>query len=392
MHTRGVRFRRAAVVVFATLVCGCGSLSVYTPTPKATPAPSSTTYDTVESFIPVAEKFVEKHRGLTFQKSVPVSLLDDAAFRKQLASENSEEDQAAVEKSTKELRALGLIQGNPDLTKISDALLGDLVAGFYDTKAQTLYVRGAKPTPYVQEVLVHELTHAVQDQHFTLNRPKLLDENDEQATAFQAVYEGDAVRIEHEYRQSLPDGQQKQAADEETKQGNAANLSDVPPVLLETLSFPYVLGPTFVDFVVNARGQSGLDAAFVKPPTTTAEIIHPDKYLQGEGARTVEVPPADETAIDTGVVGEFGLDLILEPGTTSGKIDANAAHEAAQSWAGDAYVAWDSGSQTCVRARIVTAQPSDEDALAAVLQTYVSTRTGASVEKTSDFVTLTACG
>src|SRR5437764_6546797 len=162
-------------------------------TVAAAPAPGS-----VEAFVPVAEKFVEQHRGLTFKQPVPVTVLDDAAFRKKLAADDTPDDPAEIQKSQKDLRALGLIPPGLDLAKTENELLGGDVSGFYDSKAKALFVRGVAATPYVREVIVHELTHAVQDQYFGLDRPGLTNRDDEAFDGFQALYEGDAERVRGE--------------------------------------------------------------------------------------------------------------------------------------------------------------------------------------------------
>jgi len=339
--------------------------------------------------VPEAERFVEQHRGLTFTKPVEVTLLDDDAFKKRLLADE-DTDKAEIEKATKVLRALGLIQGNPDIAKMEDALLGDSVVGFYDPKTKALVVRGAKPTPYVREVLVHELTHAVQDQHFGIDRPDLDKSDDEQGDAFRALVEGDAVRIEGEYRKALSAADQKQAEAEENGQAGGIDPS-IPQVLIELLVFPYEFGPSFTQALLARRGQTGLDDAFAHPPTTSEQIIHPEKFLAGEAATPVEPPKADGAVIDKGVTGEYGIDLILERAVGGGGLTADEVRQAAAGWGGDAYVAWDAGTQTCVRDTLIMDTAADNAQLVSALRKYAATRRGITVTGTGP-VTITSCG
>src|SRR4051812_16466537 len=235
---RGWLVPAVAVFLAVLLVAGVGggllwrSASSESATPRITlptlptttvPGAAGTTVaggaTALEAFIPTAEAFVEQHRGLKFKQPVKVTLLDDAAFKKRLLADEKT-DQAQVEKATKVLRALGLIQGNVDVGKAMEALLGDAVVGFYDPKTKELFVRGAQPTPYVRQVLVHELTHALQDQHFAIDRPDLDKADDERGDAFQALVEGDAVRIDTEYRESLSAEERQQAEREENGQAS----------------------------------------------------------------------------------------------------------------------------------------------------------------------------
>ena len=86
----------------------------------------------------------------------------------------------------------------------------------------------------------------------------------------------------------------------------------MPNILLELDSFPYLVGPPFTQAVVAGGGQARLDAAFTSPPTTTAEVIHPGIFLAGRTPASVDLPGADGAVIDKGVLGELGLDLLLE--------------------------------------------------------------------------------
>src|SRR5205814_1136238 len=228
---------------------------------------------------------------------------------------------------------------NTDEATAEDSLLGDAVAGFYDPKSKALVVRGVKLTPYVRQVMVHELTHALQDQWFSIDRPDLDKANDERPDGFQALVEGDAVRVDGEYRASLPKAEQRQAEQEENGQASGVDQS-VPPVLIELLTFPYQVGPDFTRALLQAGGTGRLDGAFTNPPTTTEQLLHPQKFLAGEGAKPVTPPPADGKTIDTGVLGEFGLDVVLEQGIADGTLSGDDVQRAAAGWGGDQYVAW----------------------------------------------------
>src|SRR5262249_39390413 len=88
----------------------------------STTGPSSTTSGPavagVEAFVPLAEKFIEQHRGLPFTKPVTVTALGDADFRKRLADDQSANaDRTELEKSRKLLEALGLVPKGIDLEK-----------------------------------------------------------------------------------------------------------------------------------------------------------------------------------------------------------------------------------------------------------------------------------
>jgi hypothetical protein len=417
---RAHRNRRRALpllaVLVAVLLSGCASHTVQVPwldfavrVPGATPAPlagapshSSSTpgapnlqptgpQPTIEQFVPVAERFVEEHRGLRFKSHVQVTLLDDAAFRERLLGKSvSAADQQALATSGKELKALHLVDKGVDLNTATRSLLGAGVSGFYDPKSKSLVVRGVSATPYVREVLVHELTHALQDQWFGIDRPSLNSANDEQGNAFQAVFEGDAVRIQKQYHASMTPLQKAQSTQEESSQGGGPPTG-VPQVLLELISFPYIVGPAFVDALQATGGQPKVDDAFVHPPTTSAQLIDIHRYLAGDKALPVPPPKADATTFDQSVLGEFGLLLLFEK---VGSITPQQAVKIGNLWGGDQYVAWDSPSGACVRDAMLAKQPSDQHTLDDALASFAAAVPGTTFAPSVGGApaVLTACG
>jgi hypothetical protein len=331
-------------------------------TPASTPQ-AQTPQLTIEQFVPVAERFVEQHRGHTFKAPVQVTLLADADFRKRLLANQG--DTSAIETTSKELKALHLINTSVDLNSAANGLLGAGVSGFYDYSSKSLVVRGVAATPYVREVLVHELTHALQDQYFGIHRPELEKANDERFAAFQAVFEGDAVRIQNEYHQAMTPQEQYQSDQEQAAQGGGVP-GDTPRVLLEILSFPYVAGPRFVAALAQEGGTPAVDDAFVHPPVSTEQILNVNAYLAGRQPRIVAVPHADGTAFDHGVNGEFGLLLLFEAAGES----PTEARGAADLWGGDEYVAWDHGAGACVRLATVADSTDDQPTLDSALSSY----------------------
>jgi hypothetical protein len=308
--------------------------------PTTTTTGPPLTQERIDGVVAELQQFVAKARGLQFKQPVRVTLLDDAAFRARL-EEDEETDLEELEKTTKTLRALRLLEEDVDLEAAIESLLGDAVLGFYDPEKDDLVVRGTALTPNVRSTLVHELTHALQDQWFELDRDDLDDRDDEASTAFDGVVEGDAVRIEDEYVRSLPRDEAAAA------EGGGGDFSDVPQVLLQSIAFPYVYGPRFVEELVEVGGNARVDEAFRRPPETSEQIIHPAVYLKGDGLTAVPEPAADGEVFDRGVVGEFGLVLILSP-----VLDGTALQRAIVGWDGDRYVAWEKDGRLCFRASV----------------------------------------
>ena len=340
----------------------------------------------LERALPELMRFAQEARGLPFKEAVVVTLLPDKAFRARL-KEAEDED---VEKQREELRTtqqvlegLGLLEKGVDLEKAVDSLYGAAVAGFYDPEKDDLVVRGSRLTVAVRTTVVHEFVHALQDQHFDIEREELDERDDEASTGFTGLVEGDAVRVERLYVETLSAEEQKQGELEEMSAGAGID-PDLPRILIQLVAFPYIYGPDFATAVFDAGGQGRLDQAYAEPPTTTEQLLHPERFLAGEAGDVVETPKADGEEIDQGVIGELVLLLILNSTGRSGEV-------AAEGWGGDRYIAWRDGDDTCVRINIAMDSPQDDAELRQALDRLARGREGVTVSGRGPFV-VTSCG
>ena len=351
--------------------------------PDTVPAPDASE---LEQLLPTLLRFTSQARGLPFVRPVRVTLLGDEAFRARLqadAEEDAEDDAEELRTTQRVLQGLGLLDGDVDLEEALESLLGDAVAGFYDTETDDLVVRGDELTVSVRVTLVHELTHALQDQHFDIDRDDLDDRDDEASSGLQGLVEGDAVRVERLYLESLSAKERKQAEVEELQAGAGID-PDVPQVVLQLIAFPYIFGPEFATAVFEHAGQARLDAAYAEPPTTSEQLLHPETFLAAEPIVAVETPKADGKEIDQGVLGELGLLLVLNASGTSGQ-------KAAEGWGGDRYIAWEDGDETCIRVTVATDSPQDDAELRQALDRLARSRKGVRVTGKGP-ITFTSCG
>jgi hypothetical protein len=240
----------------------------------------------------------------------------------------------------------------------------------------------------VKHVVVHELTHALQDQWFGLDVNQR-DQTDDQALAYISLVEGDAVRIEREYIAGLSSSDRQQLTQSES--GPGAPPPGVPRVLVELLAFPYVAGPPFTSAVLQARGQPGLDGAFKDRPAGTSQVVQPELFLRGDRPQTVAEPPADGAPFDRGVLGEVQTGVLLEGTAAPGALSRDQQQLAVRAWAGDRYVAWTSGDSYCVRVRFAARSAAGAAGLSNALQTLAAASAHASLEAGPQPV-LTSCG
>ena len=312
--------------------------------------------------------FVEEERGLEFDHPVFVDFLAEEEFNALVTTDEAEltdEDREDIENTAATLRALGLLAADVDLFQAANDLGEVGILALYDDEVERVRVKGTEVGVGERVTLVHELTHALQDQHFDLGRLEEFEEETE-SSSFRALVEGDATRVENAYLLSLDDGEQAEVEEEALAGQEDFDEEDLPPVLAALFAAPYALGEPLASTIVEADGTDGLDEALREPPTTDEALLDPLGYLAGDAALDVEAPElADgEEEIDRGVFGSIGWYVMLAQ-----RIDPNTALVAVDGWGGDAYVAYERAGTVCVRIAYRGDTPEDaaelEDALAA---------------------------
>ncbi|MGE0732152.1 MAG: hypothetical protein AB7O92_34120 [Acidimicrobiia bacterium] len=292
--------------------------------------------------------FVERERGLTFEHPVYIDFLppEDIArdLRAEVGSVTGEmREYAALQAS--ELRALGLVSGDVDLLASAGSLSAEGVVAFYDPVAERITAPDVELDARQRSILVHELTHVLQDQHFQLD---VLQQQAAAPDTLRALAEGDAGRIEARYLASLPAEEQAavQARNDADYESYRDAIAQIPPALDAFQAAPYVLGAGMVNTLVDLGGQQAIDATFVHPPVSDEALIDPSHYRGNGTVVPVSRPTvvAGETVLDEGSLGPLMLYLMLANST-----DVATAINGAYGWGGDAYVMVRNGDQTCMR-------------------------------------------
>ena len=299
---------------------------------------------------------MEVQRDLPFEHPIYVDFLPRAEFEKKVTADDADltdEDRKEIERYTGLFRALGLIEGDLDLFDLMNQLQGAGIIGYYSYDDERIRIRGTELTPAVESTLVHELTHALQDQHFDLGqRFADLDEADEDsvaASAFRALVEGDARRIETAWRQSLAKVDRKALDKSQADQvaGFDAESTDIPEVLKTLSAAPYVFGEALLRVALEQGGERAVDDLFLVPPTTEEQQLDPWTLVadhQGYLAVAEPTLATGEEEFDSGAFGAISWLLVLAE-----RIPVTQALTAADGWGGDSYVAFDRDGVSCVR-------------------------------------------
>ncbi len=331
-----------------------------------------------------AAEFVESFRGRPFKTFPTVQLVDDEAFGDRLLRD-FDEDLPDIEITTQIWRSLGFIEPDDDLAEILATSWEIGTVGAYFTDTKELYVQGDELDLYAQMVVVHELTHAHDDQWLDLDRPEYDDATDEIGYGFSAVVEGNAQRVESAWRAELSAAQQEELAGLEAGVLSPEDIeiyTSLPKMLLLLQISPYLDGRKLVDHIAGAGGEEAVDAALEAPPATSEQVLHPERFGV-EGAIDVPVPSTDGAEVlEQGMVGELAFNLWL------GEL-------AGAGWGGDQYVSWRTAGTACTRIDVTGDSTRDADELMKAADAWAGRGADRTVERVTegglDLVRITGC-
>jgi hypothetical protein len=286
-------------------------------------------------------EFASKDSGLPIKHEVKRQLVSRdevvAYLEKSMAEDK---DAQRLRRSELVLKKFGLLPREFDLQSFLLALLREQVAGYYDSKTKTVNLLDWLEAEQQRPVLAHELTHALQDQSFDLEKwlksdidindqkePTAADiEDDEAGEARQAVVEGQAMVTLVDYMleptgQSLLGSPQIAKALEEgmlVGTADSVEFKNAPLFLKESLTFPYRYGLDFEAELLRSGGkQKAFADTFTNPPRSTRQIMEPKTYLSGERLEPMRLPNFDQDfknfeRFDIGAMGEFDVALLVD--------------------------------------------------------------------------------
>lgn len=264
------------------------------------------------------------------------------------------------------LKKLGLAPADFQLRPFIIKLLAEQVAGYYEPKSQEFYLADWIDIDGQRPVIAHELTHALQDQHFNLRRFEKWPKHDSDAElAAHSLVEGDASFLMMQYIVRNPE---RQLAFMKSMGATGASATEqiekAPRVLRETLLFPYFQGMAWVAGVYKQGGWEAVSAAYKELPKSTEQILHNEKYAAGELPVKVNVRDISQTLgrgwkmSDNDVEGEWGYYLILDQILVS----PDVSRKAAAGWGGDRYALFTGPKPADVLVVQKTVWDSEQDA------------------------------
>ena len=239
------------------------------------------------------------------------------------------------------LSLLGLLEPGIDLWQVYADLLTEQIAGFYDAETEEMIVIcGAGFGGVERLTYVHEYTHALQDQIYDIRgglnyNSEACDADGERCSAIQALIEGDATLLQEQWLRTFAGDEDRSDLLEFFTSYKMPIMEGSPPYIQSELTFPYFWGLQFVRSLYLDGGWAAVDAAYLNPPLSSEQILHPERYPKDSpvGLLLPDVPEVLNsgwrlTGVD--VLGEWGTLMVLRE-----YLPLDQASLAAEGWGGD---------------------------------------------------------
>lgn len=324
---------------------------------KMSPAEAEELFKEVDKLV----EFASKSSGLPIKTPVKRKLVSRDEVEQFISKRlDEDEDSKRIERSELVLKKFGLLPRDFKMRAFAIKLLREQVAGFYDPKEKAINLLDWLDPEAQRPVLVHELTHALQDQQIDLEKflkdADALDgkdpfnkgvRSDEASMARSAVTEGQAMIVLFDYGLApygkktvevpgFVDLMRKHIGEEK----DTGAMQEAPLILRDSLVFPYVEGTSFEYELLKDGGKRSAFVDTLKdPPVNSREIVTPGEYIRGEKQPDPRMPylapvlKGKYSKYDSGAVGQFDTQALLK------QFKVKDAQRIAGGWRGGMYYA-----------------------------------------------------
>jgi len=365
---RGARALVAVALAASFWTTGAPPASAQVASPQS---PTAAVVNPRSASVSAATAEVLKETGEVRQLEVLRTVKSGAQSRAEIERmlvRNLDEQSTPAELHASELalKKLGLVPGDFAMRSFLIALLTEQVAGYYEPKTQEFYLSDWIDLDGQQPVMAHELTHALQDQHFNLRRFEKWPKGDSDAElAAHALIEGDAMLVMTFY--IMRDLKRVAAMMKSITAGGGSTekIERAPRALRESLIFPYKQGTDFTSQVYKRGGWPLVSAAYKDLPQSTEQILHPEKYFAHEAPVKVSLPEFAPllgkgwTRLDTDVNGEWSYFLILDEFLRAEK----ESQQAVAGWGGDRFALYENRATRQIFLAQLTVWDTEKDAV-----------------------------
>lgn len=356
----------AALAILTACVCAA-AVGVGAAGQKATPAAVNPKTAAVREATTEVLRETSELRKLPILRQVRSGAQSRAEIEQMLVR-NLNESATPDETSAAEtmMKKFGLAPADFQLRPFLIALLTEQVAGYYDPKSQEFYLADWIDLDGQRPVMAHELTHALQDQHFDLRRFEDWPKHDSDAElAAHALVEGDASYLMMQYVAREP---ARRLAFFRSMMSSGPNDSEqiekAPRVLREQILFPYLQGMMWVMQVYKQGGWEAVSATYKNLPKSSEQVLHYEKYEANEAPQKIVVRDVSSSLgrgwrmADNDVFGEWGCYILLDEFLQT----TDASKRAAAGWGGDRYALFVGPRKTDVVVALKTVWDTEADA------------------------------
>jgi hypothetical protein len=362
--TRGLVLLGLSCVVLAGLILGGPAASAEFQKPGI--ATGTTRNAAIVAATEAVLKETSTLRELSILKEVKSGAQSRADIERMIVKNLDQESTPAELHATEVvLKAFGLAPADFKYRHFLIKLLTEQVAGYYDPKAQQFYLADWIELEGQKPVMAHELTHALQDQHFNLRRFEKWPKGDSDAElAAHALIEGDATLAMTLYMAKNPWVALAFIRSLGATGTNSEQFQQAPRAIRESLMFPYEEGSAWATQLYRRGGWQMVSQAFTKLPQSSEQILHPEKYFSYEAPIKIVLPDLKGILgptwkrIDGDVNGEWGCYLLLDEYLNN----AEESKQAAAGWAGDNYAVYEGTALGQVFFALLSAWDSENDA------------------------------
>jgi len=349
--------------------------------------------------------YVERHAGFGFDHPVPVRFLGDEEFNELVTEEEedlTDEDKAYYENVGSLLRALGLADGKVDIFEDQNTLNAGRILAYYSPSDREMVIRadektlqGAPLSPSLRAVVIHELTHAAQDQEFGLRKMRERAQDSGQGEAITTLIEGHALSVETQYVSDNFSDEEREEYELGTSESDDTDLSEIPQILSAQQMAPYVFGPTFMAALEREPGFDVNDAFLKKQPRSLEQVILPSKYFRGDDPEDIEAPkkPKGAEFIFDEQINQLDLYFLI-----ARTLGAPLALRYSDSWGNGAYTVYSTRTEdgkdvVCAAIHLRGETARDTENLAAAFEKWADRESmvDASAELRDEVVAITAC-
>ncbi len=323
-----------------------------TPVPSPTPQPTPTATHVVTFSLNNKDKIINaikateniRHLSLPHDErglpqDIPINALTRSELRQQWKGNSF--DKAMLESIEAERQlyiALGLLDPKFDWGQAVAYFSTQIILGYYspEDKAMHLVAESVNISPEEELTFAHEYAHAMQDNYFGLGTLlKKEGASNDALLAMRALPEGDATLVEALYARG------KTAFTNEPSP--SPKVEGISKALGIFTFFPYSMGADFVInlYIAGDYSWDKVNEAYKNPPISSEQVMHPQKYLDGEMPTPVTLPDLSSVLdsnwreIDRNVFGEIGFVVWLID-----QVDDKIALDGAEGWDGDTYALW----------------------------------------------------